>query len=294
MTVKPLRVPEDLVLPPDYHRDLKLNGLSIVESCTHTQRRQGAMYLENHMLLVILEGQMKLTHGNSQYIVQMNEMVLLNKAIQITYDKTGNPKKDNIFNSLMFFLKDEFIQDFIKLAKIESVQTAEVAKVTIKPVNQRIRAFFDSVVPFFAEPENIDGPLVRLKMLELLYNLSNTDKNLLRQLLQLKQQVYADIPMVVMENYTSPATLSDLAYLSGRSLSSFKRDFFAIYQVTPAQWIRSQRLSKAKELLNAGLPVTEVCYSVGFENVAHFSRLYKTYFGSSPSAHRPGPDNQIN
>jgi AraC-like DNA-binding protein len=289
MKAKPIRVPEDLGRPPDYHRDLKLNGLSIVESCTHTQRRQGAMYLEDHMLLVILEGQMKITHGNSEYNVRKNEIVLLNKAIQIDYDKTGNPQKDNIFNSLMFFLKDEFLYDFIKLAKIGSVQTAEVAKVTVKPVNQRIRAFFDSVVPFFAEPENIDGPLVRLKMLELLYNLSNTDKNLLRQVLQLKQQVYADIPTVVMENYTSPATLSELAYLSGRSLSSFKRDFFSIYHVTPAQWIRQQRLTKAKELLNAGLPVTEVCYSVGFENLAHFSRLYKTHFGCSPSSHRPAP-----
>ena len=245
------------------------------------------MYLEEHMLLVVLDGEFRISYGNSKYIVRRNEMVLFKKAIEINYDKSGDPAKDDTFECMMFFLKDEFVKDFIKMAKIEPALAAKVARVAVKPVNPRIHAFFDSVAPFFAKPDNIDGPLVRLKMLELLYNLTDTDNNLLQQLLQLEHPIGTDIPTVIMENYTSPATLSDLAYLSGRSLSSFRRDFYEIYQVTPAQWIREHRLSKAKELLNANLPVTEVCYSVGYENLAHFSRLYKAHFGCAPSAHRP-------
>ena len=125
---------------------------------------------------------------------------------------------------------------------------------------------------------------MRLKMLELFYDLTSTDKNLLQQLLQLKQQVYADIPVVMEENYANPVSLSDLAYLCGRSLSSFKRDFFAIYQMTPATWIREKRLAKAKEMLHTGMPVKEVCFSLGFESPAHFSRLFKARFGKAPSA----------
>jgi AraC-like DNA-binding protein len=286
MKAKAVRVPEELVCAPYYHRDLMLNGLTIVESCTHTQRRQGAMYLDDHMLLVVLEGENRIQYGNAEYVVRKHEMVLLHKAIQINYDKTGNPDKGDVYESMMFFLKDEFLLDFVKMAKIESMQTAEVAKVTVRPVKERMLRFFDSVVPYFAEPENIDGPLMRLKMLELLYALANADKNLLQQLLQLRQQVYADIATVVMEHYASPATLAELAYLSGRSLSSFKRDFYEIYQVPPAQWIRERRLHKAKELLQADMPVKEVCFSMGFENVAHFSRLYKAFYGCTPSAHR--------
>ncbi|HEV2481852.1 MAG TPA: AraC family transcriptional regulator [Puia sp.] len=124
--------------------------------------------------------------------------------------------------------------------------------------------------------------MVVLKMLELLYDLTSTDKNLLQQLLQLRQQVYADIPAMVEENYANPVSLSDLAYLCGRSLSSFKRDFYAIYQTTPATWIREKRLSKAREMLRAGMGVKEVCYSLGFGSPAHFSRLFKSYFGQTP------------
>ena len=124
---------------------------------------------------------------------------------------------------------------------------------------------------------------MRLKMLELLYDIASTDKNLFQQILQLKKQVCRDLPSIVEENYANPVTLADLAYLSGRSLSSFKRDFQSIYKIPPAQWIRQKRLAKAKELLATNLPVKDVCYSLGFESVAHFSRLYKGHFGHTPS-----------
>ncbi|NIR93937.1 MAG: helix-turn-helix transcriptional regulator, partial [Gammaproteobacteria bacterium] len=53
-------------------------------------------------------------------------------------------------------------------------------------------------------------------------------------------------------------SVSDLAHISGRSLSSFNRDFKAIYQVPPQQWLRDKRLSHAKELLSQqGLSVTD-------------------------------------
>lgn len=282
--MKAIKVPHDLVHAPYYSRELKMNGLSIIESHTHTQSRNGSMYLQDHHLLVVLEGTNVITHGKSQYVVSQNEMILLNRATQLDFHKTGSPSKNHVFDSLMFFLKDEFLIDFMKMAKIESVSTAETAKVLVKPVKGRLLNFVNSIKPYFDEPENIDGGLVRLRMLELLYELARVDKNLLLQMLQLKQQVPTDIPSVLEANYTNPVSVGDLAYLSGRSLSSFKRDFFSIYRITPAQWIRERRLQKAKELLATAMPVKDVCYSLGFENVAHFSRLFKAFHGIIPSS----------
>ncbi|WP_083794604.1 helix-turn-helix domain-containing protein [Leadbetterella byssophila] len=121
-------------------------------------------------------------------------------------------------------------------------------------------------------------------MLELLYDLAGTDKNLLQQLLQMKQPVRTEIPEVMEKNYTSPVSLTELAYLSGRSLASFKRDFQAIYNMAPSQWIRNKRLDKAKEVLeNTSMAVSDICYTLGFENPAHFSRIFKEHFGYPPS-----------
>lgn len=287
--MKVLKVPMGLMNAPYYHNALTMDGLSIVESCTHTNSAggvRGSMFLEEAVLLVVLEGTNVLTHGKMEYVVRKNEMVLLKKATQVNHHKTGDPEKNYAYDSLMFFLKEEFIIDFMKMAKIESTATAETAMTMVKPVNERLLKFFYSVKPYFNDQEQIDSGLMRLKMLELLYDLTSTDKNFLQQLLQLKQQVYADIPAVVEENYANPVSLNDLAYLCGRSLSSFKRDFYAIYQTTPAVWIREKRLVKAREMLSTGMPVKEVCFSLGFESPAHFSRLFKSHFGQAPSETR--------
>jgi transcriptional regulator GlxA family with amidase domain len=43
-------------------------------------------------------------------------------------------------------------------------------------------------------------------------------------------------------------------------------------------------LDIAKEmLLHTSLSVTDVCFSTGFENVAHFSKVFKERFGVAPS-----------
>jgi len=281
------KVPGCLTTAPYNNNALRLNGLSIVESCTHTNTRIGSMFLTDHMLLFVQHGTNTVRHGKMEYVVRENEMILLKKATLIEYHKVGDPQIDNLYDSMMFFLKDEFLKDFIKMANIQSLQTEEQARISVKPVKERLLKFFESIKPYFNEPENIDAGLMKLKMLELLYDISGTDKNWLQQLLQLKQPVHTDISNIVEENFTNPVSLSELAYLSGRSLSSFKRDFQSIYQIPPAQWIREKRLLKAKELLhNTALSVTDICYTAGFENVAHFSKLYKDFFGHPPSLKR--------
>lgn len=83
----------------------------------------------------------------------------------------------------------------------------------------------------------------------------------------------------------NPVSISDLAYLSGRSLSAFKREFQVTYNTSPLQWIRNRRLDKAEELLtHSNLSVTDICFTIGFENVAHFSKVFKERFGYPPSA----------
>ncbi len=131
--MKVLKVPMGLINAPYYHNALTLDGLSVVESCTHTHAgtsRTGSMFLEEAILLVVLEGTNVLTIGTMQYVVRKNEMVLVKKATQMGYHKTGDPEKGNAYDSLLFFLKEEFIIDFMKMAKIDSTVTAEAARPT--------------------------------------------------------------------------------------------------------------------------------------------------------------------
>lgn len=282
--MKSIKVPADLVKPPFNKRVLEVEGCSVIESSVHTVQSKGAMFLEDHLLLFVLQGENTLTYGNSKFTVGKNEMILFPKASLIEFDKRGDVLNGNVYDSLMIFLKDECIISFMKLAEIKSCKTAEKVSIMVKPVKERIQGFLFSLKPYFNEIENIDAGLIKLKILEVLYDISSTDKHLLHQLLQMKQPVKFDLSSIMEENYASPISLPELAYLSGRSLASFKRDFKAIYNVPPSDWIRKRRLEKAKELLqNTSLSVSDTCYALGFENTAHFSRIFKEHFGITPS-----------
>ncbi|PQA97228.1 AraC family transcriptional regulator [Chryseobacterium shigense] len=285
--MKATKVPNELMNAPHYNNFLRLDSVKIIESCTSVTDKKGAMFLKDHMLLFVLEGTKHILYGNQRYTVSKNQMVLLKKNISFDYHKTGDLENNHSYDCIMFFLKDEFVLDYIKMAGIKDTTTEEMARITVKKVKEPLLSFVLSIKPYFNDASKISPGLIRLKMLELLYDLANTDRNLLLQLLQLKQQVVADIPQIIEENYTNPLSLEDFAYLSGRSLSSFKRDFQLIYKVSPGNYIRERRLKKAKELLTVTeLPVKDICYETGFDNVAHFSRLFKSFFGSTPSQTR--------
>ncbi len=62
------------------------------------------------------------------------------------------------------------------------------------------------------------------------------------------------------------------------------RKLKALTGKTPSQFIRSYRLQKALELLQAGeLNVSEVAYDVGFSDPSYFSRMFHKEFGKNPS-----------
>jgi AraC-like DNA-binding protein len=61
----------------------------------------------------------------------------------------------------------------------------------------------------------------------------------------------------------------------------------SIYHMTPSQWIRIKRLEKARALLlSTTMTITDICYTLGFEHIAHFSRLFKAHFGYPPSFYK--------
>jgi signal transduction histidine kinase/DNA-binding response OmpR family regulator len=66
------------------------------------------------------------------------------------------------------------------------------------------------------------------------------------------------------------------------------RKLSAIVGQTPSEFIRSVRLKKAAQLLESGLPVTEVAENVGFSNTSsgYFAKCFQEEFGVKPSQYR--------
>ena len=83
-----------------------------------------------------------------------------------------------------------------------------------------------------------------------------------------------------------PTTDHSLRHLSsqvGMSVFLFARVFRELVGMPPHKYLVHGRLNRARDLLRSGMPVTDVCYAAGFNNLSHFIRTFRAYFGVLPS-----------
>jgi AraC-like DNA-binding protein len=90
--------------------------------------------------------------------------------------------------------------------------------------------------------------------------------------------------LFIDSNYASNIDIDNISDEAFFSKFHFIRLFKKIYGRTPHQYLTFVRIEKAMLLLQEDNPVSEVCYSVGFESISSFSGLFKRIVGITPSA----------
>ncbi len=85
---------------------------------------------------------------------------------------------------------------------------------------------------------------------------------------------------IEVNNYS----VQELAKLTGRSLSAFKRDFFEVFETTPHQWLLQRKMDYAEQALNGKeMKASDIYFMLGFNELSHFSAAFKKVKGMSPS-----------
>ncbi len=100
--------------------------------------------------------------------------------------------------------------------------------------------------------------------------------------------VHASLVEWVLAHLDAPISLSDLEQRSHYSRRSLQHAFKERFGCGPMQWLRRQRLAKARSLLmQPGSHIlSEVALSCGYLTVASFSRDYTARYGEPPSVFR--------
>jgi AraC-like DNA-binding protein len=92
---------------------------------------------------------------------------------------------------------------------------------------------------------------------------------------------------VIDERYAEPLVVEDVARAAGLSLYHFIREFRRAFGCTPGRYLRERRLTRARQLLAVSdLPVTDICFAVGFESLGSFCTLFRRSEGTTPVAYR--------
>lgn len=92
----------------------------------------------------------------------------------------------------------------------------------------------------------------------------------------------------VRRNLDKPLTVDDLAAVSGFSRAHFSRMFAESEGIPPAEYVLQERMRHAARLLasHALLPVKEIAMLTGFEDPNYFAKVFRRFFGTSPTEFR--------
>ena len=87
----------------------------------------------------------------------------------------------------------------------------------------------------------------------------------------------------IRKNIDKNITIDELTEICCLSKDHFIRLFKEEIHVTPVQYINQKKIEKAQLLIiTDNRPVKDIAYTLSFENVSYFNRLFKRYTGLTP------------
>lgn len=91
----------------------------------------------------------------------------------------------------------------------------------------------------------------------------------------------------VLKNFMREILIGEAAALVHMAQNSFSRYFTQRTRKSFTAFVNEVRLSQACTLLAQGsLPVTQICFNVGFNNLSNFNRQFKARYNTSPLGYR--------
>ena len=247
-------------------------------SCAHCNRE--------HTLIYIISGELEITDGGRKTILHPGDCAFMRRDNRMWLQKRASENKP--YRSVVMKFSRNFLKEFyqtINQRDIPSDSNREKASLMKFPSNRPdVRSLFESLIPYFDAGVQPDEEILKMKMVEGVRTILKTDVNLYASLFDFTEPWKIDIMAFMEMNYMNELSMAEIAYYTGRSLATFKRDFKKVSELTPQKWLIHRRLEAARVLiLKGGRKVSEICFDVGFKNLSHFSKLYKEMYGIAPS-----------
>tara|TARA_Y100001949_G_C15850860_1_gene270582 strand:- start:275 stop:742 length:468 start_codon:yes stop_codon:yes gene_type:complete len=147
-----------------------------------------------------------------------------------------------------------------------------------------MKNFILSIQPYYTGVMQLDEAFQDLKYQELLIILLQQQPELASVFFDFRKPGKIDLEEFMTRNYKFNVSTERFAFLTGRSISAFKRDFKEIFNDTPSHWLTQRRLQEARFLIEEeNKKPSDFYLSLGFESLSHFSVAFKKQYGITPS-----------
>jgi AraC family transcriptional regulator, exoenzyme S synthesis regulatory protein ExsA len=255
--------------------------MNIISNCYISPTPSTEQFIPNHTFMYLVAGSMTVYDGSKEYKLKPGDYGIGKRNHLARYTK--QPEKGD-FRKIYITFEQEFLKGFNETYKYVVKRKESVDAIIRLNEHKLIDNFIQSLIPYFNENGIIDGEFLNVKRSELLLILLKTNPELANTLFDFSDPEKINLEEFMNVNFKFNVSIERFAYLTGRSLSAFKRDFKKTFDTPPNHWLVRKRLEEAHYLIDKkNKRPSDIYLDLGFEDFSHFSFAFKKQFGYSPS-----------
>lgn len=265
---------------PDDLSDSTYDALIHFYHTTLSSRKNKVVFKKN-MACFLLKGVKEVHTSTENICISNNEVLILcNGSTLMSETVASNGEYEAI---LLFFGNDTLLNvcNQLKYKIPKNINSKGVISFT---KDRYLRHYVDSLQLLRDSNTTIHEIKVREFLVYLLTEHPDVFKQLLAQ--AFKDSKNIKLQQVIEMNVNSGLNLNELAFLCDMSLSSFKRHFFELYEMSPQKYFLDKKMGKALHLLSLQKSPTEISNELGYENLSAFSYEFKKRIGVSPKQYQ--------
>jgi len=256
----------------------------IKRSCFEDRFFKADVLFEDHLLVWLISGETRIVQADHTYTVGAGDTLLFPRhllATVLNYPKDGLPHR-----SVVMHLTTEKLKEYYKKNEASPAE-GDARHLTFQTLGQHpfLKSCLASLVPYFELKEQLPEAIASLKIEEAIHILRTILPGIDAHLANFAEPGKINLASFMERNYMFNMPMEKFGYLTGRSLTTFKRDFKKTFQTTPQKWLTRKRLELAHhQIRQKNRKPSEVYLETGFENLSHFSYAFKKQFGYTPTA----------
>ena len=239
--------------------------------------------MPEHAISFVVSGANMLDDGINQQTFEEGGMYFCRRNQLLKYVK--NPPEGGEFRSVSMFFTQNLLREFSLKYGYSASGKLDIPAYIQLDTKSVLANYMNSLreyeTLFNQQP---DSPLYKIKQEEAILLLLKAYPELADVLFDFSDPGKIDLEAFMQQNYHFNVDLNRFAYLTGRSLSGFKRDFEKVFSISPGRWLLQRRLKEAYVLLKEHKrAVSDVYLDLGFEDLSHFSFAFKKQYGVAPT-----------
>ena len=246
------------------------------------------VWSHKNCLMYVVQGAKGYASMDQHHESEKGEVLFIRKGGYILFQRFKEP-----YRALIFMFGDAAIKslmteypDLLSLDDTTKTGFMDQPEVLLLESSSYVESVFLTSQHYLKQPTSESNISLELKFKELLVNLLRNKKAnaFYLYLSWISMDDQAPFIKLMKENCHLNFTSEELAKTAGMSLSTFKRLFTKHFRISPGKWLREQRFYRAKIMLkNPDKNISDIAFELGYNDVAAFSKAFKSETGFSPS-----------